>query len=213
VLQEGEFERIGGSSTIKVDVRVIAATNRELHEDVLAGRFRQDLFYRLNVYPITIPPLRERRDDIPLLVSHYASQIGERLGKKITELPAQVMREFTEYDWPGNIRELQNVIERALIVSSDGVLRLPEPLVQTTTAPTTKTQTSNESTTVTALDEVEREHILRVLEATRWRINGPKGAAAILKLNPSTLRFRMKKLGLTNGAKSQKSALHLRIEE
>ena len=208
MLQEGEFERIGGSSTIKVDVRVVAATNRKLHEDVLAGRFRQDLFYRLNVYPITIPPLRERRDDIRLLVSHYASQIGERLGKKIAELPAQVMREFTEYDWPGNIRELQNVIERALIVSPDGVLRLPEPLVQTTTAPTTETQTSNESTTVTALEDVEREHILRALEATRWRINGPKGAASILKLHPSTLRFRMKKLGLTKAVKSQKSTLH-----
>ena len=130
VLQEGEFERVGGSTTIKVNVRVIAATNRKLHDEVSAGRFRQDLFYRLNVYPITIPPLRQRREDIPLLVSHYARQIGERLGKSISEVPAQVMREFTEYNWPGNIRELQNVIERAVIVSSDGVLRLPEPLVQ-----------------------------------------------------------------------------------
>ena len=135
VLQEGEFERVGGSRTIKVKVRVIAATNRKLHDDVSTGRFRQDLFYRLNVYPLTIPPLRQRREDIPLLVSHYARQIGERLGKSISEVPAQVMREFTEYNWPGNIRELQNVIERAVIVSSDGVLRLPEPLVQTTTAP------------------------------------------------------------------------------
>jgi PAS domain S-box-containing protein len=112
VLQEGEFERVGGSSTIKVKVRVIAATNRKLLDDVAKGRFRQDLYYRLNVYPITIPPLRQRREDIPLLVSHYARQIGERLGKKISEVPAQVMREFTEYNWPGNIRELQNVIER-----------------------------------------------------------------------------------------------------
>ena len=135
MLQEGEFERVGGSTTIKVSVRIIAATNRKLHDEVSAGRFRQDLFYRLNVYPITIPPLRERREDIPLLVSHYARQIGERLGKSISEVPAQVMREFTEYNWPGNIRELQNVIERAVIVSSDGVLRLPEPLVQATTAP------------------------------------------------------------------------------
>ena len=212
VLQEGEFERVGGSSTIKVSVRVIAATNRKLHDEVSAGRFRQDLFYRLNVYPITIPPLRERREDIPLLVSHYAREIGERLGKNISEVPAQVMREFTEYNWPGNIRELQNVIERAVIVSSDGVLRLPEPLVQTTTAPASESETSNESTTVSPLDEVEREHILRALEATRWRINGPKGAAAMLKLHPSTLRFRMKKLGLTKvlgySPQTEKSKLH-----
>jgi formate hydrogenlyase transcriptional activator len=197
VLQEGEFERVGGSSTIKVSVRIIAATNRKLHDEVSAGRFRQDLFYRLNVYPITVPPLRERREDIPLLVSHYARQIGERLGKSISEVPAQVMREFTEYNWPGNIRELQNVIERAVIVSSDGVLRLPEPLVQATSAPAREGITSNYSTTVSTADEAEREHILRALEATGWRINGPKGAAAVLKLHPSTLRFRLKKLGLT----------------
>ena len=212
MLQEGEFERVGGSTTIKVSVRVIAATNRKLHDEVSAGRFRQDLFYRLNVYPITIPPLRERREDIPLLVSHYAREIGERLGKNISEVPAQVMREFTEYNWPGNIRELQNVIERAVIVSSDGVLRLPEPLAQATTAPTSESETSNESTTVSPLDEVEREHILRALEATRWRINGPKGAAAMLKLHPSTLRFRMKKLGLTKvlgySPQTEKSKLH-----
>ena len=212
VLQEGELERVGGSSTIKVSVRVIAATNRKLHDEVAAGRFRQDLFYRLNVYPITIPPLRERREDIPLLVSHYAREIGDRLGKKISEVPAQVMREFTGYNWPGNIRELQNVIERAVIISSDGVLRLPEPLAQATTAPTSESETSNASTTVSPLDEVEREHILRALEATRWRINGPKGAAAMLKLHPSTLRFRMKKLGLTKvlgySPQTEKSKLH-----
>jgi PAS domain S-box-containing protein len=212
VLQEGEFERVGGSSTIKVSVRVIAATNRKLHDDVSAGRFRQDLYYRLNVYPITVPPLRQRREDIPLLVSHYARQIGERLGKSINEVPAQVMREFTEYTWPGNIRELQNVIERAVIVSSDGVLRLPEPLGPATTIPASENKTSNESITVSTLDEAEREHILRALEATGWRINGPKGAAAMLKLHPSTLRFRMKKLGLTKVSgytpQPEKSKLH-----
>jgi PAS domain S-box-containing protein len=209
VLQEGEFERLGSSNTIKVNVRVIAATNRKLTEEVSAGRFREDLFYRLNVYPITTPPLRERREDIPLLVTHYARQIGERLGKKIGEVSAQVMREFTEYNWPGNIRELQNIIERAVIVSPNGVLRLPEPLVHTTTGPTS--ETSRESTSVSALNEVEREHILRALEAARWRINGPQGAAAMLKLHPSTLRFRMKKLGLTKAgyaSPSQKSNLH-----
>jgi len=212
VLQEGEFERVGGSSAIKVSVRIIAATNRKLHDEVSAGRFRQDLFYRLNVYPITLPPLRQRREDIPLLVSHYARQIGERLGKSITEVPAQVMREFTAYNWPGNIRELQNVIERAVIVSSDTVLRLPEPLGQATTALASQGKASEESTTVSTADEAERENILRALEATGWRINGPKGAAALLKLHPSTLRFRMKKLGLAKvpiyTPHAQKSSLH-----
>jgi transcriptional regulator with AAA-type ATPase domain/PAS domain-containing protein len=161
VLQEGEFERIGSSTTIKVNVRVIAATNRKLSEEVSAGRFRQDLFYRLNVYPLTIPPLRERREDIPLLVSHYVREIGTRLGKSFSEVPAQMMREFMEYNWPGNVRELQNVIERAAIVSSGEVLRLPESLVQATNAPRKESEKSNGSTTVLALDEVEREHILR----------------------------------------------------
>ena len=197
VLQEGEFERIGGSSTIKAKVRIIAATNRKLCDEASAGRFRLDLFYRLNVYPITIPALRQRREDIPLLVSHYAREIGERLGKIIHEVPAQVMREFTEYNWPGNVRELQNVIERAVIVSSDGVLRLPEPLGQGSLAPPSESTTVNKAIKVSTLNEAEREHILRALEATGWRINGPKGAAAVLKLHPSTLRFRMKKLGLT----------------
>jgi PAS domain S-box-containing protein len=197
VLEEGEFERVGGSSTLKVKVRVIAATNRKLHDEVSAGRFRQDLFYRLNVYPITIPPLRQRREDIPLLVAYYVRQIGERLGKSIRELPAQVMREFLKYDWPGNIRELQNVIERAVIVSTDAVLRLPEPLAQATTETTGGNDAFKEPMTISTLDEAEREHILRALEATGWRIEGPKGAAAMLKLHPSTLRFRMKKLGLS----------------
>jgi transcriptional regulator with GAF, ATPase, and Fis domain len=213
VLQEGEFERVGGSNTIKVRVRVIAATNRKLHDEVSAGRFRQDLFYRLNVYPITIPPLSQRREDIPLLVRHYARQLGERLGKTISEVPAQVMRAFTEYNWPGNIRELQNVIERAVIVSLDGVLRLPEPLIQATNATLSEVKTSNESSSISSLNEAEREHILRALEATGWRINGPNGAAAMLKLHPSTLRFRMKKLGLTKisgytALQTQKSNLH-----
>jgi len=210
VLEEGEFDRVGGSSTIDVNVRVIAATNRKLLDDVAKGSFRQDLYYRLDVYPITVPSLRQRREDIPLLVSHFARHIGERMGKSISEVPAQVMREFTEYNWPGNIRELQNVIERAVIVSSDGVLRLPEPLAQITTAPAAVT--SNDALTVSTLDEAEREHILRALEATGWRINGPKGAAAMLKLHPSTLRFRMKKLGLTKvlgyTPQPEKSKLH-----
>ncbi|MGN6734916.1 MAG: sigma 54-interacting transcriptional regulator [Candidatus Binatia bacterium] len=196
-LQEGEFERVGGSVTVKVNVRVIAAANRKLQDDVSTGRFRQDLFYRLNVYPITIPALRQRREDIPLLVSHFARQIGGRLGKTIDEVPAHVLREFTDYKWPGNIRELQNVIERAVIVASDGVLRLPEPLAQRTTPLPRDAEPVAEPMRVSSLDEAERDNILRALEATAWRIEGPKGAASMLKLHPSTLRFRMKKLGLT----------------
>jgi len=212
VLQDGEFERIGGSSTSKVSVRVIAATNRKLHEEVSAGRFRQDLFYRLNVYPVTVPPLRTRREDIPLLVSYYARQIGDRLGKSISEVPAQVIRECTGYNWPGNIRELQNVIERAVIVSSNGVLRLPEPLNQATAVAAGESQMASESTAVSTLAEADREHILLALEATGWRFNGPKGAAAMLKVHPSTLRFRMKKLGLIRAVSYRsgagKSSLH-----
>ena len=148
-----------------------------------------------------------------MLVSHYARQIGERLDKSISEVPAQVMRAFTEYNWPGNIRELQNVIERAVIVSLDGVLRLPEPLIQAPNATVSEVKAPNGSTSVSSLNEAEREHILRALEATGWRINGPNGAAAMLKLHPSTLRFRMKKLGLTKisgytSAPTQKSNLH-----
>jgi transcriptional regulator with GAF, ATPase, and Fis domain len=145
-------------------------------------------------------------------VSHYAREIGERLSKTIHEVPAQVMRDFLEYNWPGNIRELQNVIERAVIVSSDGVLRLPEPLMQTTTTPAGESGAFRESIKVPTLDEVERDHILRALESTGWRIEGPRGAAALLKLHPSTLRFRMKKLGLTKvlsyTSQSNKSSLH-----
>ena len=145
-------------------------------------------------------------------MSHYAREIGERLGKSISEVPAQVMREFTKYNWPGNIRELQNVIERAVIVSSDGVLRLPEPLVQTAIAPASESEAFKEPMTISTLDEAEREHILRALEAAGWRIEGPKGAAAMLKLHPSTLRFRMKKLGLTKALSytppTQKTNLH-----
>jgi len=213
VIQEGEFERIGGSSTIKVSVRIIAATNRKLHEEVSAGRFRQDLYYRLNVYPLTIPPLRERREDIPLLVSHFALEIGRRLGKSHSEISAHLMREFMEYNWPGNIRELQNVIERAVIVSSDGVLHWPE-LLSRSERWAGESQLATPLQTVNTAEEAERENILRALEATGWRINGPKGAAAILKLHPSTLRFRMKKLGLAKKespegpSQAQKGRLH-----
>jgi PAS domain S-box-containing protein len=200
VLQEGQFERIGGSKTLKVHVRIITSTNRELQNEVASGRFRQDLFYRLNVYPITVPPLRKRKEDIPLLVTHFLSEIGKTLGKKIDQIPPAVMKTLTAYDWPGNVRELRNVLERAIIISPGSTLYLPERLGS---AESSSIQ-GEALDTREPLESVERKHILRVLDATGWRISGPKGAAKILGLNPSTLRFRMKKLGIeTRQSKSR----------
>jgi len=193
VLQDGEFERLGGTRILKTDVRVITASNRELNAEVTAGRFRADLFYRLNVYPITIPPLRKRRDDIPLLVEHFVPIIASRLGKRIDRLPVKVLEKLKAYDWPGNVRELKNVLERAIIIASDSVLRLPPEFesspkeVLSTTTPKVRLET---------METVERRHIHSVLEAANWRISGDKGAAKMLGLNPSTLRSRLKKLNI-----------------
>lgn len=191
VLQEREFERVGGSQTIKADVRVIAASNRNLSHEVEKGSFRQDLFYRLNVYPITVPPLRDRREDIPLLVEQLVSRIATRLGRVIEQVPGDVVRQLREHDWPGNVRELENILERAVITNQeDGVLRLPEEFVRGVGSPSRAA--GNDQT----LDAVERAHILTILDEAAWKISGPRGAASRLGLNPSTLRFRMKKLGI-----------------
>jgi PAS domain S-box-containing protein len=190
VLQEGQFERVGGVKTRKVDVRVIAATNRRLNAAVVGGRFRADLFYRLNVYPITVPPLRARPEDIPPLVHHFTSRIAARMGKKIETIPAATMDTLIAYDWPGNVRELRNVIERAIITSSGPALRLPETLETVSIQPAPGPETPQ----FESLAAVERHHIARVLQATGWRISGERGAAAVLGLNPSTLRYRIKKL-------------------
>ncbi len=186
VLQEGEFERLGSPKTIKVNVRLIAATNRDLADDVRKGRFREDLFYRLNVFPIHVPPLRERAEDIPALVWEFLEGLCARMGKKITQIPRATMEALQRHQWPGNVRELRNVIERVVIVTAGDTLRAPElgDLPPITAAPQT-------------LADVERQHILRVLEGTRGRIKGPKGAAVLLGLNPATLYSRMKKLGIT----------------
>jgi len=192
VLQEGQYERIGGTRTLSCDVRVVAATNRRLGEAVQRGQFRSDLFYRLNVYPIRVPPLRERREDIPLLVDHFLPQISQRIGKTITTVPSATLQSLRDYDWPGNVRELKNVIERAAITSSGPDLRLPETL----RAVPLETDGEGENSPFEVLARVERRHITRVLEATGWRISGPSGAARVLDLNPSTLRYRMKKLGI-----------------
>jgi formate hydrogenlyase transcriptional activator len=185
VLQEGEFERLGSPRTIKVNVRVIAATNRDLAEDVRKGRFREDLYYRLNVFPIRVPPLRERAEDIPLLVWTFLEEFSSRMGKKITQVPRKAMDALVRHPWPGNVRELRNVIEHAAILTAGETLRVPMPgdLGQGAALPQT-------------LADVERDHILRTLEATGWRIKGPGGAAAVLGLNPATLYSRMNKLAI-----------------
>ena len=185
VLQQGEFQRLGSPKTYKVDVRVIAATNRDLAAEVRKGRFREDLYYRLNVFPIGIPPMRERTDDIPLLLFAFMEEFATRMGKKITKLPRKAMEILQKRSWPGNIRELRNVIEHGVILTSGDTLKL----TLAGEAP------AREAQPVT-LAEAEREHILRTLESTSWRIKGPHGAAKILDLEPSTLYSRMQKLGI-----------------
>ena len=200
VLQTGEFERVGSSETMHVDVRVIAATNRDLEQEVRRGRFRQDLYYRLQVFPIHVPPLRERREDIPLLVAYLVEKKGATLGKRVDRIPRRTMEVLTAYDWPGNVRELENVIERALILSRGPVLVVDSAVVAVAgdrggTTPTAR-RASAEDTTATTLATAERDHILRTCEACGWHIKGPGAAAERLGLNPSTLYFRMKRLGI-----------------
>ncbi|MDH3826398.1 MAG: sigma 54-interacting transcriptional regulator, partial [Desulfobacterales bacterium] len=188
VIQDGEFERLGSSGTIKVDVRVIAATNRNLEEEVRRGRFREDLWYRLNIFPITVPPLRERMEDIALMVDFFVDKISRRLGKSIESIPTSVMNTLQDYQWPGNIRELENVLERAVINSSGPKLHLVDELK--------KAYKEDLTTTQKPLEAVERDHIIRVLEQTNWKVSGKNGAAEILGLNRSTLRARIRKLGI-----------------
>jgi PAS domain S-box-containing protein len=190
VIQDGEFERLGSPRTIKVNVRIIAASNRNLDEEVLAGRFRQDLFYRLSVFPITIPPLRQRKEDIPLLVSHFVAKFNKKTGRKIVSVSAETLNVLQEYHWPGNVRELENVIERAVITSQGPALQV---LDRFDAFPKSGEQAGQD---VKALAVLEQDHILQVLESTGWRIDGPKGAAILLGLNPSTLRARMRKYGI-----------------
>jgi formate hydrogenlyase transcriptional activator len=205
VLQEREFERIGGSATIRVDIRVIAATNRDLNQAVAEGRFRRDLFYRLNVFPILMPPLRQRRDDIGLLAHYFVGRFASRIGRRIERIPAAALARLAAYSWPGNIRELENVIERAVILSRGPDLEVAAELIPAVpVAPAADAFQARPGAEVNvarasadrSLAETEKERILEVLKQTNWRIEGPNGAAAILKLNPSTLRGRIKKLGV-----------------
>jgi transcriptional regulator with GAF, ATPase, and Fis domain len=191
VLQEREFERVGGSRSLQVDVRMIAATNRDLQSQVAAGRFRSDLYYRLNVFPVAVPPLRERRDDIARLVQHFAAKTARKLGRTLEGIAPGFIERATAYDWPGNIRELENVVERAIIMSRGAMLDGAELL-----SPSSSTASPARAQTDVTLEELERAHIRRVLEGTRWLIEGERGAARILGLNPSTLRGRLRKLGI-----------------
>lgn len=188
VLQTREFERIGGSQTLRSDFRLIAATNRDLGREIREGGFRADLYYRLNVFPIYVPPLRDRKEDIPMLARHFLKIHSAKLNKNVDHIPEREMDKLMQYEWPGNVRELQNVVERGVILSTGQIFRMPE-LNRTS-------QSAPESDDMAPLEEIERRHITRVLQKTGWKVSGADGAAEILGLHPSTLSFRMKKLGV-----------------
>jgi formate hydrogenlyase transcriptional activator len=196
VLQEREFERLGSTRTQKVDVRIVAATHCDLEGMILEKQFRSDLYYRVNVFPIHVPPLRERPEDIPLLVQHFVQQATRKMRKTIETVPSETVEALIRCRWPGNIRELENVIERAVILSTGPVLRLSPRDLKSRITPG---QTTDRHQT---LEEVERNHIRKTLKETSWVLSGPSGAAARLGLNRSTLYFRMKKLGITRSVDS-----------
>jgi transcriptional regulator with GAF, ATPase, and Fis domain len=193
VLQEGEFERVGGNQTIKVTVRVIAATNRDLARLSESGTYRADLYYRLNVFPIHLPPLREREGDVRPLVEYFVQKYAAVQGKQIQRIPEQVWATLQQYRWPGNIRELEHVIERAVILTDGPELAMVDWLASTGKMP--------EGGPLPTLEALEREHIIRTLENSNWRVSGDKGAAAALGLKPTTLEARMKKLGIKRSDK------------
>jgi len=174
-------------------VRVIAATNRNLQQAIEKKEFREDLYYRLNVFPIVCPPLRDRKEDIPLLVKHFCKKHEGKIGKTITNIPSKVMDALMDYDWPGNIRELENIIERAMIISQNGALEYGEWIPMPTAGSSSKSPTSK-------LNDIEKDHIIEVLNKTGWKVSGEKGAAKVLGLNPTTLEARMKKLGIKREA-------------
>ena len=209
ILQEREFERVGGNQTISTDVRVIAATNRDLPAAMAEGKFRSDLYYRLNVFPLTLPPLRERRDDIPLLAQFFVMKYASRIGRRIEAIDSDTMLSLTNYAWPGNIRELENIIERALILESSEVLKIESALLSVATsgpaAPKTKGYADAKRTVTSAaspesasdMQDFQREHILKVLSTCEWVVEGVGGAATQLGMKPATLRHRMKKLNIS----------------
>ncbi len=209
VLQEQEFEPVGSSKTVKVDVRVIAATNRDLKADVASGRFRADLFYRLNVFPIEVPPLRARREDIAVLAEHFLRRVARKLGKRITRIEPVSLDKLVRHSWPGNVRDLQNAVERAAVLADGAELSIDwdlgpgidthaSPAIEQPNAPSHRADGSaSADARATSLEEIERQHIIAVLRQTRGVIEGPNGAARLLDLKPSTARFRIKKLGIS----------------
>jgi transcriptional regulator with GAF, ATPase, and Fis domain len=190
VIQDGEFERLGSPRTIKIDVRIIAASNRNLQEEIRNGRFREDLFYRLNVFPITLPPLRQRQEDIPLLVRHFIAKYNKKNGKQIEIVSNDTIKILQQYHWPGNVRELESVVERAVITSQGTTFKLSD-LFDSLPKPVEPAGGD-----IKSLVDLEHDHILQVLRNTGWRIEGKNGAAVLLGLNSSTLRARMRKYGI-----------------
>jgi formate hydrogenlyase transcriptional activator len=202
VLQEQEFERIGGNQTIKCDVRVIAATNRDLPNAVASGAFRADLFYRLNVFPVKLPPLRDRSEDIPLLVQFFVQKYAPKVGRHINAIEGKTIDRLLHYDWPGNIRELESIVHRALILGSAPVLSIGEDVLPVTTLATRRAATTRVGAPRIDLDSVQREHILSTLQQTGWVVEGKLGAAVKLGMKPATLRHRMRKLGIVRPPES-----------
>jgi transcriptional regulator with GAF, ATPase, and Fis domain len=197
VIQDGYVERLGTTRPTRVDVRLIAATNRDLAADVRQGRFRRDLFYRLNVFPITVPSLRHRRDDLPALVGHLVARLSRELGRPVHHIDPAGLQALARYDWPGNIRELENVIQRGIILSKHGVIDLSDFIAEQMPVPAAAAVEAPPGADRDSLAETERNHMRSVLEQTGWRIEGPAGAARILGLQPSTLRSKMRNLGLS----------------
>jgi formate hydrogenlyase transcriptional activator len=206
VLQEQEFERLGSTRTHQVDVRLVAATNRNLMEMANRGEFRSDLYYRLNVFPVMLPPLRDRREDIPALVNHFAEVYGRRMSRQIDHIPPATLSALTSYDWPGNIRELQNLIERAVILSDDGVLPNPLPAGGTFAVATHAAAAPPAPTT---LKDSQRILILQTLESVGWVIGGPRGAATKLGLKRTTLIHKMQKLGISRSSQQHSQGVVL----
>jgi len=209
VLQEREFEPVGSNRSVRVDVRIIAATNRNLQASISAGSFRSDLYYRLNVFPLEVPPLRERRSDIPQLAMFFFSRYSRKLGKRMEGISAAATERLKSYSWPGNVRELQNVIERALILCQGPILELEPDLISVSPSEALRdtarevaeaTQPAGPSSSIKTLEEVERAHISAVLEQTRGVVEGANGAAKTLGMHPNTLRHRMEKLGIKRSA-------------
>jgi transcriptional regulator with GAF, ATPase, and Fis domain len=187
ILQENEFERIGNSKTTKIDVRVIAATNKDLKKEIEKGNFREDLYYRLNVFPIELSPLRERKEDIPILVKHFLLKYGSKFGKKIDSISNENIVSLSNYSWPGNVRELENVIERAVIITKGNKLQIGDYF---------SNNIPNDQPSITSLEENEKRHIIKALETTNWKISGENGAAKLLDIKRTTLEARIKKLNI-----------------